>query len=524
LTVGVIASVVGLATGIGVATGLKKMMSAMGIDLPGGSITITSTTVIVSVVAGITVSLVSALFPARRASKVPPIAALRDVAIDRSGSSRTRIVSGVTVTGLGGAAMAAGLFGGASIAAVGAGAALVFLGVAVLGPILARPISRVLGAPLPRLRGMAGNLARENAMRNPKRTSTTAAALMIGVALVGFITILASSTNASVAKSVKDGFTGDLVVSSGNATSGGLSTELGEQLATLPELEATSGLRMAAVRVDGSGANLVGADPVALQQILDLGVTDGSLADIGPGTIAISNDRADKEGWVFGDSIQVEFTETGTQQLRIAALYEEELAGDYIVGLDTFEANVADQFDRQVLMTVADGYTITQARAAITQLTNEYPQAEVQDRDEFIEAKTAGVKQILNLVYALLALAVFIALLGIANTLALSIFERTRELGLLRAVGMTRQQLRATVRWEAMIIALLGTVLGLTIGTGFGWAIVKALEDDGLNVFQVPAAQLGVIAVIAAVAGVGAAVLPARRAAKLNVLGAITTD
>lgn len=524
LVVGVLASVAGLATGVGVAIGLKSLLSAMGLDLPSGPVVVTSATVITALVAGVGVSLLSAIFPARRASKVPPIAALRDVAFDRSASSRRRVVSGLAVTGLGVAAMGAGLFGGAGLVPVGAGAAVVFLGVAVLGPVLARPLSRVLGAPLPRLRGVSGNLARENAMRNPKRTSTTAAALMIGVALVGFITILASSTNASITQTVDRGFSGDLVVSGGDSPAGGLSTELAVQLSGLPELDAVTGLRIAAVRVDGAGDIVNGVDPAALQQIFDLEVTEGSLADLGSGRIAVFADRAADEGWALGDTVPVEFAETGVQQLTVAALFDQNFAGDYFVGLDTFAANVADQFDRQVLVSVADGVSLATARAAVEQLTDAYPQAEVQDREQFKEAKVANVETILNLVYALLALAVFIALLGIANTLALSIFERTRELGLLRAVGMTRQQLRATVRWEAMIIALLGTVLGLTIGTGFGWAIVKALEDDGLQVFDIPVGQLAVVAGIAAVAGVAAAVLPARRAAKLEILGAITTD
>ena len=198
VAVGLIASVAGLGAGVGVAVGLKAMLAGMGIDIPAGSVVVTSSTVIISVIAGSRVSIASAVFPARRASKVPPVAAMREVAFDRSGSSKRRAAIGSSITGLGAAAMAAGLFGGAGMALVGLGAATVFIGVAVLGPILARPISRVLGAPLPRLKGMPGTLARENAMRNPKRTSTTAAALMIGVALVGFITILASSTKKSV--------------------------------------------------------------------------------------------------------------------------------------------------------------------------------------------------------------------------------------------------------------------------------------------------------------------------------------
>ena len=525
VAVGLIASVAGLGAGIGVAVGLKAMMAGMGIDLPSGSVVVTSSTVIISIMAGLLVSIASAVFPARRASKVPPVAALREVAFDRSGTSKRRAAIGSSITGLGAATMAAGLFGGAGLALVGLGAATVFMGVAVLGPILARPISRVLGAPLPRLRGMPGTLARENAMRNPKRTSTTAAALMIGVALVGFITILAASAQKSVEKSVERTFTGDLVVSAGGAVDGGLSPQLATDVAALPEIETATGFRTAAARVDGSNATVTGLDPREVDHVLALDVIEGSIADIGLGTIAIHDDVVEKHGWTLGDVVPVEFAETGVQQLRLAAIFsEKDAVGEYFVGLDTYEANVADQFDSRVAMSIHDGVDIDVATDAVSALAADYPQAEVQNRDEFVDSALESLKTILNLIYALLALAVFIALLGIANTLALSIFERTRELGLLRAVGMTRSQLRATVRWEATIIALLGTTLGLTIGTGFGWAIVRALKGEGIGEFTVPFGHLALIAVLAAGAGVAAAVLPARRAAKLDVLGAITSE
>ncbi len=523
--VGLIASALGLAAGVGVASGLKMLLSGLGIDIPAGGIVLTSKTVIVSTIAGLGVSIVSAVFPARRAAKVPPIAAMREVAVDKSSRSRRRVVNGSIITGLGALAMGAGLFGGAGLAPVGLGAVLIFIGVAVLGPVLARPISRVIGSPLPRLKGVPGNLARQNAMRNPKRTSATAAALMIGVALVGFITILASSTKASVAKNVAKTFNGDLVVSSNVGGEGGLSPALAEQLSALPELDAVSGFRIAPAEVDGSGTNLVSGDPLAMQEITDFGTTEGSLSALHANEIAVSKEKADAKGWTLGQSIAVRFADTGVQQFTMAATYTEDATlGEYFIGTEAFDANIADRFDRQVMMTVADGVDADQARAAVTEVAAAYPQGEVQDRDEYSAAQTKNLDMLLNLIYALLALAVFIALLGIANTLALSIFERTRELGLLRAVGMTRRQLRATVRYESVIIALLGTTLGLAIGTAFGWSIVKALSDQGLDTFAFPASQLAVVTVIAALAGVAAAALPARRAARLDILGAIKAD
>ncbi|HSB86452.1 MAG TPA: ABC transporter permease, partial [Ilumatobacteraceae bacterium] len=286
--VGLIASALGLAAGVGVAAGLKALLAGIGIDIPAGGVVLTSKTVIISAIAGLGVSIASAVLPARRAAKIPPIAAMRDVAIDRSSRSRRRIVNGSIVTGLGALAMGAGLFGGAGIVPVGLGAVLVFVGVAVLGPVLARPISRIIGSPMPRLKGMSGTLARQNAMRNPKRTSATAAALMIGVALVGFITILASSTKASVARNVDKTFNGDLVVSSNVGGAGGLSPLLAEQLDALPELGAVTGVRMAPAEVDGESTNLMSADPQAMQQINDFGLAQGSLDGLHADDIAVS--------------------------------------------------------------------------------------------------------------------------------------------------------------------------------------------------------------------------------------------
>jgi putative ABC transport system permease protein len=369
---------------------------------------------------------------------------------------------------------------------------------------------------------MAGSLARENAMRNPRRTSATAAALMIGVALVGFITILASSTKASIDDAVDDAFTGDIAVDSGTFGFGGLSPELAAELNELPELDAATGVRVTGAEVNGEADMLIGVDPATVQQVFDFGDIEGSLDDLGASHIAMSVDAADDAGFTLGDTVPVTFTETGAQDLMLVATYTtDDLAGDQLIGFDTYEANVEDQFDFTVFATVADGVDSDAAVAAVEDVAAAYPQAEVQDRTAYKESQTAEIDLILNMVYALLFLAVLIALLGIANTLALSIFERTRELGLLRAVGMTRRQLRATVRYESVIIALLGTFLGLVIGLGFGWALMEALESEGLNRFVVPVGQLVMITVIAVIAGIVAAVLPARRAAKLDVLDAI---
>jgi putative ABC transport system permease protein len=525
VVVGALASLLGLAAGVGVAGLLKALFAGLGVDIPAGGVELTSRAVVVALTAGVGVSVVSALFPARKAANVAPVAAMRDVAADGPEGGRLRVVVGAVVTGLGTLAMASGLFSNAGVGSVGAGAALVFIGVAMLGPAVARPLSRALGSPLPRLRGMAGTLARENAMRNPKRTSATAAALMIGVALVGSITILAASTKSSIDASIDKAFAGDFVLqSSSGAMGSGFSPELASRLNQLPEVGAATGLRVTPAQVDGATTMLLGIDPATVNEVFDIGVTQGSLRDLGASQVAVLKSEATRKGLHLGDKVPVRFAETGDRELTVAAIFtNKDVAGSYVVGLPVFQANVADQIDNKVFVTTAPGVDNAAARAAITTATEGYGQVELQDRTEFKAAQAAQIDQLLNVVYALLALAVFIALLGIANTLALSIFERTRELGLLRAVGMTRSQLRSTVRWESVIIALLGTVVGLVIGSVFGWAFVKALSGEGINTLTIPAGQLATVAVIAALAGVAAAILPSRRAARLDVLHAIAS-
>ena len=524
VAVGLIAAAAGLVGGIGVAHVLRALFTQMGIDFPTSGLVVAPTTVLASLGVGVGVSVTSAVLPARRAAKVPPIAALRDVAVDSSARGRRRIVLGVAVTVSGALMLAVGLFGGV-LALLGLGAPVVFVGVAILGPVLAAPASAVLGWPAARLRGVPGTLARANAIRNPKRTSATASALMIGVSLVAMITILASSTKASIASSVDEAFQGDVVVDGGGfGTGGGLSVDVADRIAALPQVAAATGHRLAAVQVDGQAAVLSAVDPGPAAAIVDLDVTDGSLADLGPTELAVLDDVAADRGWSVGDEVEVRFAETGPQRFTVAALYDEpNVLGEYVISTAAHDANVAERFDVEVLVAGAEGVPVDDVVAAVEGVTADLPQADVLDHDGYAEVQTRNMDTILSLVYALLGLGVLIALLGIANTLALSIHERTRELGLLRAVGMTRAQLRRTVRYEAVVIALLGTALGLGLGSLFGWAVVRSLGDQGMSTLALPVGQLAVIAGIGALAGVGAAVLPARRASRLDVLEAITT-
>ena len=526
LTIGLIASLLGMAAGVAIAVGLKALLTAFGVDLPAGGIVFTPGTAVTSLVTGVGVTVLAALLPARRAAKVPPVAAMRELAAEPTGFSRRRAAAGLAVTAAGAALLLAGLFGsGSKTAKVGAGATVIFFGVATLGPVLARPAGRLLGAPLPRLRGVPGTLARENALRNPKRTAATAAALMIGVGLVVFITIFAASAKTSINDSIDKAFTGDFVVDSGAFGFGGLSPRLAEQLRALPEVRAVAGYRLGQVAVEGDAEFAGAVDPAAFAEIIDLDVADGALAGLRGDTIAVDTGTARANRWRVGDTIRVAFAQTGERRLRIVATYRRaEAGGQYLLPLPLFEANEPQQFDARVFVSRAPGVDAATARRAVERVTAAYPNATLQDLTQFKEAAAAPIDQLLGLIYVLLFLAILIAFLGIMNTLALSIVERTRELGLLRALGMTRAQLRSAVRWEAVIIALFGTLLGLAVGLFFGWSLVQALKNLGIHTLAVPAGRLAAIVVVGALAGVGAAALPGRRAARLDVLRAIQTE
>lgn len=528
--VALVGSVAGLVGGIVLASLLRSALNAFGGELPEGPLVIEANTIIVGLLLGFLVTSVAALLPAFRASRIPPVAAMRDIAHDESGHSRVRVLAGLLITVIGGLLLAQGLFGGGdnALQAVGFGAGFVFLGITVLGPILVGPVVAVIGWPVARFRGMTGKLALENTVRSPKRTSATASALMIGVGLVGLIAIAAASVSGSIDQAIDDSLTGDFIIDSGSFGFGGLSPVMADELNELPEVEVASGIRLGIGRIGGSGEAMLGVDPATAFEILEVGIVEGSPDDLDENGIAVKDDRAERDGLQLGDPVPVTFAETGDQQLEVAMIFEDEdgivQPAQYLIGQAAYEANFADQFDLQVFVTIPDGTSSDDARVAIEGVTEAYPNAEVQDIEEFKQAQRDQINQFVAIIYVLLMLAVVIALFGIGNTLALSIIERTRELGLLRAVGMTRRQLRSTVRWEAVLTSIFGTLLGLAIGVFFGWAIVEALKDQGLNAFVVPVGQLVVIVLIAGLAGVAAAILPARRASKLNILEAIADD
>lgn len=515
-TIGAVASATGLIVGAAVAMGLRSLMTAFGFTLPDGPMKIAPTAMGLSFAVGLVVTVLSAWLPARRAAHIAPIAALREVSVDRSGASKRRAVVGVVVTGAGVTAMLAGV-DSAALAVVGVGALAIFVGVSVLGPVLARPVARLFAIAL-RARGVSGELATRNAMRNPKRTARTASSLMIGVGLVGFIMVFAASVKSSVAGSLDTEFTGSHIVDSGSYdNTAGLSPDLAATLRTTTGVDTVSEARLSNAMVDGQSGVLYAFNASTIDDVFTLGSIIGDLDAMGANDVAISAEHARDKHLSLGSSFPVTFP-TGDVALVVKAIYSDgtDWVGPQFVDVAVFDANQLPAIDSKIY--------VSGDEPAIEAAASSYPTAKVLDKAGFLHTVNSDIDTVLGLFYALLGLAVLIALLGIANTLALSIFERTRELGLLRAVGMSRSQVRSTVRWESIIIAVFGTGMGLGVGTFFGWITVQAMSDQGIDTLTIPVPGLVTVTAIAAVAGAFAAVMPARRAAHLGVLTALATD
>ncbi|HEX7463867.1 MAG TPA: FtsX-like permease family protein, partial [Actinomycetota bacterium] len=392
----------------------------------------------------------------------------------------------------------------------------------MLTPLIARPVAGALGVPI-RAVGITGKLGRENAMRNPRRTAATASALMIGLGLVVFVAVFVASAKASVDATLAKALKADLILIS--PTFSGFSTTVADEARAVPGVGTVSELRMGQARVGGELAVVDGIDPTTFPVVGDIGLAEGSLAKLAlPDTIAVLDDLANDHGWTVGDQIRVEFPATGTVALRIVAIYSGQLIDAYAVSLATLDANVSQRLDIEVLVKVEHGADVGAVQSSLEQALRPYPNVEVQDQAAFREKYAGFLNQLLNMLTALLLLAVIIAVFGIVNTLSLSIYERTRELGLLRAVGLTRRQTRSVVRWEAVIISVMGAMFGVVIGIAFGWALQRALAPQGFGEFAIPVTRLAVYVVLAALLTVAFAFFPARRAARLDILEAIAYE
>ena len=529
LIVGLIGSALGIGVGLLIAAGLHALLQAFGIDLPSSGLELQPRTVVVSLVVGTAVTVASAILPARKAARVSPMEALRETAPQPAAFSRARIAAGALITLLGAATLMAGLLGDVAepVAVVGAGALVVFLGVAFLAPLFAGLLARVVGAPAARI-NLAGKLAQKNAERNPRRTAATASALMIGLALVGLVGIFAASLKASTNKVVDESLEADFTISPTAVTQlPTISPQVAQEISRQDEISAVAPVRLGQFRnPEERTLYIVGTDPAAFEQTANIEVTSGQLSMLGPGEVFVYGPAAEDLDLQVGEELRAEFPATGADELTVAGLFDNKalLSADYLVSLETFDEHFPDAVDSSVLVRAGEGVQASEARGALEEVVGAYPNVQVQDQTETKEQTAGQVDQLLGLVTALLALALLIALLGITNTLALSVFERTRELGLLRAVGMARRQARAMIRWESVIIAVIGALLGIAIGIFFGWAVVTSLEAEGITELAIPGGQLLGYVVAAGIAGVIAAIPPARRAARLNVLEAIATE
>ncbi len=532
LIVAVVASAIGIGFGLLTSNGLYGLMSVAGFDMPSTSPTLAPRTIVVALAVGIVVTIAAALLPAVRAARITPMAALQEVDIEPTGSLRRRATVGGITLAVGVALIVNGLFGDVidlgpinELTAVAVGALVVFIGISILSALFVKPLANWIGWPMRRLGKITGKLAQENATRRPRRAAATSSALMIGLALVGFFYILGASIKASTAEAIEDALRGDFIVSSTGFIPT-LPPAFTENLQAAPEIEAASPVRVDFFDRDGAEEFVAGIDVDTFDAVADIDLQQGTIEALRGGGVMVFEDLADHEGWTVGDVIEMGFTATGVQQVEIVGIFADQSAtqAPFVLAMPTFEENFTYRLDFYVGVKLAEGVPVDQGRAVIEAAAAEFPNAEVRDQVEFREQQEAQIDTLLNVFQGLLFLAVIIALLGITNTLVLSIFERTREIGLLRAVGMSRWQVRRMVLWESIIIAVIGGLFGILVGTFFGAVVVSALGNQGVTTLSIPGAQLATLVVVAIVAGLIASVFPARRAAKLNILEAIAYE
>jgi putative ABC transport system permease protein len=537
LLIGIIGAVAGLFAGLLIAQGIHGLFQAIGADIPTTALVMETRTVIVSLLIGIVVTMLSSLSPALRSTRVPPMAALAD--IQQPPTRRRAIVYAVLASVLlviGVAMVLIGLFGnlkssGEAAQLLGLGAAAVLFGVSLWSSRLVRPLAAVTGWPLEKLRGLVGRLARENSERNPGRTAATAAALMIGLALVSFVTIFAAGIKSSISSAIDRNFQGELVIQ--NSDNFSPIPSAGATVARkVPGVQTVSSLRYSQVKIEGSGGKprVSALDPRDATKVLTLDwqgdTTDRTLIDMRDDQTIVDQSFADSNDLDVGDHMRI-LTQTGKHpSLKIVGEVKDnaDLLGVTVVTQRTMSRQMGVNEDTIDLLKLAPGADAKQVQNRLENLMEKlFPTTDVLNQQELKDVQETQINQLLGLIYALLSLAIIISLFGIANTLALSIYERTRELGMLRAVGMSRRQVRRLIRYESVITALIGAVLGLILGSIFAALMSVPLADQGFSL-SYPVAQLVLLMVLAGLAGVLAAIGPARRAARLDVLEALAYE
>jgi putative ABC transport system permease protein len=519
--VGTVSSAIGVGLGVVAAIGIEALLRGFGITLPSGSLVFETRTVVVCLAVGVGVTIISAIGPARRAVRIPPIAALREGQSESDVPSRGRFLWGGALAVVGTALVGAGLAKPA-IQLVGLGAASLFVGVAMLAPAVARPVSSAIGRPLALALGEAGKLGRENSMRSPRRTAQTASALMVGLALVSAISVYGASAKKSATSSVDDTVTANLIVTNASSSgSGNFSAAVTRVVSTVPGVTASTTVYGGQFEIRQSVETIRAVSPQDLSNTVVLHVTSGSEQALGAGDLLLDSTTAKSDDLSVGDTVPVKFALTGPSTMRIGGIFQTNvLIGSYLVSDSFFLSHYQDPLPGGVLLKTDNNAVQERVQAALAP----YPNVQVQSRAQFDKSQTASVNTLLGLVYALLGLAVIIALIGIVNTLMLSVLERTREIGLLRAVGMKRRQIRTMIRSESVILAVFGAIIGTVIGTGLGVALVSSLRSQGITDTVVLVSSLLLFLVLSAVLGLLAAGWPARRAAKLDVLAAIAAE
>ena len=516
--VGAVSSAIGIGLGVLAALGLKGLLSAFGIDLPSGPLVFEARTVVVSLAVGIGVTVVASVGPARRAVRIAPVAALGGRQAETEVTTRRQLIRGIALSFVGLALLAVGL-AEPDVLLVALSALCLRFGVAMLAPAVACPLSSAIGRPLAGVFGAAGKLGRLNSMRSPRRTSQTASALIIGIALVSTIAVFGASVSKSATATVDDAISADLLVT---ASSGSLADSVPGLAAAVPGVTSVATIYQGQFEFKGSLVTLTSAPAEHLSDTVTLHMKMGTAAALGDGEMLIDSTTARSDHLSVGDLAPVRFAANGPGTVRIGGIYEANaLIGSYLVSNNYFLSHFANERPVVVLLgTKGAGGGDAGVKAALSPYAN----VKVQTRAQFEQAQVNNVNQLLGLVYALLALAVLIALLGIVNTMMLSVFERTREIGLLRAVGMRRGQVRTMVRSESVVISVFGAVIGIALGTGLGTALVSSLRDQGISDMALPVTELVLFLVLSAVLGLVAASWPARRAAKLDILSAIATE
>jgi putative ABC transport system permease protein len=530
LTIGVLASLVGLGIGFVLAKQLSALFGVLGLALPEAGTVVAVRTVSVSLVVGTAITLLAGLVPALRATRVPPIASVREGATmeSRRVGARTTLAASALL-GLAAATLGVGLFAsGASVQqrllAVALGSLGGFVGVAMIASRLVRPLAAVVGFPAQRLGGSAGDLARRNAVRNPGRTASTAAALMIGLTLVTTVAVLGQGLRTSSKETVQRQITADYVVTSQNGFDG-LPPAVGRRIAAVPAIEASS-VRSDMAKAFGSTTTVTGVEGDRIGQFYAFRYSEGSdaaLATLDRGGAIVRRSYAEKHDLTVGSPLRLLTPSGKTVRLRVEALLDQgkfdldPLLGSVVISQQRFDDAFPRPVDLYTFVNVPAG-VVTDAMVA--QGVERYPGVRVLTRDEFVADRSAGIDQILNLLYVLLALSVVISLFGMVNTLVLAVFERTRELGMLRATGLTRRQTRRMVRHESVITALIGAALGLPLGVLLAAAVTRSLAEYDIA-FSLPVGTLVAFVAVAVVAGIVAAIVPARRASRLDVLEAL---